>query len=241
MAAAQRFSSPAAPRALHARAFDALAMATFPWVARLAGYTFAVGKTPRLRTDAQAVLHDVWRPKGVITPDDVAWVGERFLLGGTWVLAYHRGAPVGVMGLFDPREVSPNLEYNRKRLPQHLDVARTREIARLAVAPAHRGGAQWVMVGLLREMLRWSQAGGVALLLTSATPALFRVYRHFNPTARQVDAPDVVEPEPEPFTRYFRSPRAVTGAQVLFTFEVAGARPWDVFARFLAAALRRRR
>jgi hypothetical protein len=228
-------------RPLYARFFDGLAMSMYPSVARLFGYTFQVGSTTELRADAKRVLQSVWAPLGVKIPEDVAWVGERYVEAATWIVAYHRGQPVGVMGLYDSRVASPNLEYGRCQAPSGLDLARTREIARLAIQREHRGGAQLVMVGLLREMLRLSLEGGTELLLTSATGPLFRVYRRFNPTARKVDAPALAQPEPPEFARYFESPRAVTGAQVLFTFEVAGARPWDVFSRFLRGTLRRAR
>jgi hypothetical protein len=214
------------------RGFDAFAMSAYPHVARGFGYTFRVGDASQLGYDAKRVLHDVWAPLGIDIPDEVAWVGERFMNTATWIVAYHRARPVGVMGLFDPREASPNMMYNRVCVPPNLDLSRTREIARLAILREHRGGAQLVMVGLLREMLRIALEANIRWLLTSSTEALLRVYRRFNPTARIVETVPVEFELPE-VTRYFASPRAVTGPQVLFTFEVEGARPWEVFSRFL--------
>jgi hypothetical protein len=83
------------------RGFDAFAMSAYPHVARGFGYTFRVGDASQLGYDAKRVLHDVWAPLGIDIPDEVAWVGERFMNTATWIVAYHRARPVGVMGLFD--------------------------------------------------------------------------------------------------------------------------------------------
>lgn len=221
-------------RSWAARRFDDLAMASFPWLARAWGLRFETGTAPRLADEGRAVLREVWSRVGVVVPPEAAAYGARYDDATVWIIARHRGRPVGVMGLVDVSRASIALELGRRVLPSDLDPARTREIARLAILPAWRGGAQIVMVGLLREMLRWSLDHGVVHLIGGAAPALFGVYARFNPTARLLDAPADPEPEPAERAAYFAPIRAVEkGRGVLFSFLVRGALPWDVFSRFL--------
>lgn len=185
-----------------------------------------------------------WHPsvasKGIAPPDDVAHIGARYDEACTWIVAYHRGRPVGVMGMLDMRVASISLDYSRRSAPPDLDLATTRELGRLGIVPDHRGGAQTVMVGLLREMLEWSVENGVERLFAGSTEQLDRVYRRFNPTAALVDPPAAPAEHPDK-TRYFEAMRVYGGAGVLYTFEVAGASPWGVFSRYLAAQFGRRR
>ena len=222
--------------------FDGAAMGVYPSLARLFGYRFRVGNTPALAADAARVIAAAWGKSGIAPPPpDVADYGDRYAQAvDTWIVAYHRGEPVGSMALLDMRRASLSLELGNKRVPAQLDLDVTREIARLAIVPAHRGGSQMVMVGLLREMLAWSVENGVVTLFSGSRPPLFRVYERFNPTARLVVPDDNHASEEPRRARYFAALRAAGGASgVHFTFEVAGASPWNVFSRFLTGRLRR--
>ena len=219
------------------RLFDATAMGAYPVLARGLGYEFRVGASDELRCDARAVVKAAWAAKGIAPPAEVAHVAERYDAASTWIVAYHRGSPVGAMGMLDMRIASIALDYSRRVAPPDLDLATTRELGRLAIVPQHRGGARTVMVGLLREMLHWSKSNGIERLFAGSTEALYRVYRGFNPTARLVDPPPAGA-EPADKARYFEAMRAYGGAGALYTFEVAGASPWGVFSRFLTGELR---
>jgi hypothetical protein len=236
----ETLSSPAPrKRPLAVRLFDTAAMGIYPLVARLAGYHFRIGTDQDLRRDGRAVLREVWESKGVHAPADLAWIGERYDDATTWIIAYQGATPVGVLGLMDLRLASMALDYGAQQVPAELDLATTRELSRLAVLPRHRGGAQTVMVGLLREMLAWSRANGIERLFAGSTPVLYRVYRRFNPSARLIEARPVAEESPEQ-QRYFAALRAYGGKGVLYTFTTAGAMPWEIFSRFLAGFLRAR-
>jgi hypothetical protein len=220
-----------------ARIFDAVILGIFPLIARGFGYGFRVGTNDEIRRDARSVLGAVWRAKGVKPAADVAWYGERYDRATTWVVAYRGAEPVGVMGIVDMRIASIALDYGRRIAPRGLRLGVTRELGRLAILPAHRGGL--VMVGLLINMYAWVSAQGIALLFSGSTPALFRVYERYNPTAR------LVQTETELFEdhvqeRYFAPLRAYGGRDVVYTFEVAPASPFAVLARFLSGLVRRR-
>lgn len=220
-----------------ARAFDALAMFSWPYLARTLGYTVRVGED--CAEDGRTVLRSVWGALGVAPPAEVAWVGQRYDHATTWIVAYRGGRPVGVFGLLDVRLASVSLDYDRRLLPLAIDPSTTRELGRLAILPGHRGGRSVVMVALLREMLHWCKANGITTLFAGSTRRLFDVYARYNPTARLVDT--LPSPhEEEPLSRYFAPLRAHGGPGVHYTFEVAGARPWDVFLRFLTGRLKRR-
>jgi hypothetical protein len=175
----------------------------------------------------------VWKAKGVSVDPEAASYAERYDQATTWIVAYHRGRPVGVMGLLDMRIASVALDYGGQRAPAWLPLDQTREIGRLAILPEHRGGARVVMIGLLREMLVFAQRGRVVHLFSGSTPALFRVYQRYNATAQLVSAP--ADPVPNPARdRYFAPLRKYGGEGVVYTFQVAGATPFAVFSRTLA-------
>lgn len=219
--------------------FDATAMGSYPAVAALAGYTFRVGVGPRLEEDGKSVHASVWgaRPE-VLPPADVRDFGERYDRGTTWIVCYRGEKPVGVMGLLDMRIGSIALDIHNCLPPPNLDLRTTREICRLAILPEHRGGAQLVMVGLLREMLAWSKANGIVKLFSGSTERLYRVYSRFNPSARLVDPPPAPCEDPIQ-SRYYERLRSYAGTSgVLYTFDVDAASPWSVFSRFLTGTLR---
>jgi hypothetical protein len=230
----RRDTAPDKPsRSIVARLFDRVALAALPWIARALGYTFRVGTDAQLAADAHRVLSTVWKQKGVSPDPDAASYAERYDRATTWIVAYRGRRPVGVMGLIDMRVASVALDYGGQKAPPGLPLDVTREIGRLAILREHRGGARAVMLGLLCNMLVWSQENGVELLFSGSTPALFRVYRRYNATARLLTAPR--DPVPNPARdRYFAPLRAYGGEGVLYTFEVAGATPFAVFSRTLA-------
>lgn len=218
------------------RLFDRAAMGLMPLVARAFGYTFRVGADEALARDARGVLRAVWSAKGVHPPADVAWYGERYDAATTWIVAYHGGHAIAVMGLLDMRIASMALDYGNRLAPSGLALDTTREIGRLAILPEHRGGARVVMVGLLIEMLAWSLAHGIETLFAGSVPSLYRVYQRYNPTARLVYTP-LAPSEPLVKARYFAPLRAYGGKDVVYTFSVAGATPSSVLTRCLAALL----
>jgi hypothetical protein len=216
-----------------ARLFDRGMLGAFPWIARGLGYSFRVGTQPSLEADAKKVLSAVWQAKRVAMAPEAARYAERYDPATTWIVAYHRGSPVGVMGLLDMRIASVALDDGGQKAPPSLPLKVTREIGRLAILPEHRGGSRVVMLGLLREMLVWSVEHGIEQLFSGSTPALFQVYKRYNATARLVAAP--LDPVPSPERdRYFAPLRAYGGEGVVYTFDVAGATPFQVFSRTLA-------
>lgn len=146
------------------RLFDRAAMGFYPFVARAFGYTFRVGTGQELLQDGRRVLRAVWSEKVALPPPEVASYGERYDRATTWIVAYHRRQPVGVMGLLDMRIASMSLDYKGRLVPPDLDLSTTREIGRLGILREHRGGAQLVMVGLLREMLAWANRDRAGLV-----------------------------------------------------------------------------
>lgn len=222
--------------------FDHMAMTIYPVVARAFGYTFRVGTESNLKQDGRSVLRAVWSEKVPLPPPEVASYGDRYDRATTWIVAYHHHRPVGVMGLLDMRIASMSLDYEGRLAPTSLDLTTTREIGRLAILREHRGGAQLVMVGLLREMLAWAKSSGIVRLFSGSTAKLYRVYRRFNATARLLKPLPPIDPEQNPTKdRFFANLRAYGGDTLLFTFDVAGASPWSVFSRFLRSLVHARR
>ena len=213
-------------------------LAAYPKIASALGYTFRVGTEAALADDARSVLSTVWSLKGVSIPPGAAVYGERYERATTWIIAYHGGRPVGTMGLLDMRIASVALDYGQNQAPPWLPLDVTREIARLAILPEHRGGPGLVMLGLLREMLVLTERLGIVHLFAGSTAALYHVYRRYNATARLVTAPH--DPVPNPARDlYFAPLRAYGGEGVLYMFEVAGAMPFPVFFRKLTGRTKR--
>lgn len=217
--------------------FDEAAMGSYPHIARLLGYTFRVGYSEELLRDARTVLQEVWSAAGITFPQELAWVGEQYDKASVWIVAYHRGKPVGVKGLIDTRRASLALDVMQRQMLPELEGRRVREIARLAILPSHRGGQQTIMVGLLREMLHFCKKEGAEYLLAGSDRRLFRVYQRYNPTACEIHPPHNPKLHPD-VVRYFESVRTHSPDPVLYTFRVDGASPWSVFQRFLTRRLR---
>jgi hypothetical protein len=232
--ALQRTSARELPsQSLVARLFNRAALAVLPWIARPLGYTFRIDTGAEIAAEARSVLAAVWKAQGVSIDPEAASYGERYDRATTWIVAYHRGKPVGVMGLLDMRIASVALDYGGLAAPPDLPLDVTREIGRLAILREHRGGAHVVMLGLLFAMLRWSQENGIEHLFSGSTAKLFRIYRRYNATARLVAAPP--DPAPNPARdRYFAPLRAYGGEGVVYTFSVQGATPFAVLCRTLA-------
>ncbi len=229
-------------KSLAVRVFDTVAMQIYPFVTGALGYRFRIGTGRELERDADTVLATVWGGKGLAPPPDAAEFSDRYnRAASVWIVAYHRGEPVGVTALLDMSIASLALDFSRKRLPPELDLSKTREIARLAIVPGHRGGAQTVMAGLCREMIVWSKANGIDLLFAGSKAELFQVFERFNPTARLIDPPDDPTPEEPLRARYFERIRAYGGRGVHFTFEVAGGSSWNVFSRLLTGRIHGKR
>jgi hypothetical protein len=226
-------------------ALDDASSSTFFRLAALGGYRFRTGTDPALVRDAKAVHHESWRDKKVSPPDDAnAWGARYDNATWSWIVAYRRGRPVGTVALLDMRRASIALDYERRDPPLGLDLAVTRELARLAIVPTVRGRhGQVVMIGLLFMMRRHCLRGGVTGLFAGSTPALFQVYRRFNPSARLVQAH--LRPTEDPIqTRYFEPLRRYGGKGCLYTFDIAAGSPPLLFARMvrdLVVAQRRRR
>lgn len=223
------------------RLFDATAMGLIPVVTSLLGYRFRVGTDARLRQDAHAVLAGVWAEEGAQAPAALAWVGERYEPAvQAWIVAYHRGRPVGVMAMCDPRVASLGLDCWQRRPPTGADLTHTREIARLGILAPYRGRGQTVMIGLLREMLAWSQRHGVQELLVASAAGLVASYRRFNPTARLLDWPQVEDEDPV-LTAYFAPVRQWGRRGAVYTFQVSGASPWATASTWVRGRLAARR
>jgi hypothetical protein len=230
-------STPTRKRRSITQLVDAAALALYPLLLRVFGYTLRVGQSTELAHDGHAVLRAVWAEKGVAPPSDVAWIADRYDRATTWILCYHRGRPVGVMGLLDMRIASVALDYSGRLVPPGLPLDATREIGRLGILREHRGRAQMVMIGLVLRMFSLALTLGLTHLFSGSTPALFRMYQRFNPTARLVDPPHASSEDPDK-TRYFAPLRAYGGEGVLYTFEVAGGSPSSVVRRYLSTRLR---
>jgi hypothetical protein len=220
------------------RWFDAWALNTYPLVARVFGYQIKVGADESLERDAKTVHRAVWSEKGLLPPDELASFGRRYDDATTWVVAYHRGKPVGVIGLLDLRIASINLDFESCLMPEELDLATTRELGRLAILPEHRGGAQLVMAALLLEMVRYCYDNEIETLFSGSVRRLFAVFARYNPSARLI----VARPDPVPNAerdRYFEKLRAYgRGDSVLYTFKASKASPFAVFSELLRSLAR---
>lgn len=122
------------------------------------------------------------------------------------------------MGILDLRIASLALDCAKRALPESIPKDSTREISRLAIAPAHRWKNQIAMLGLLREVLVYSKANGISLLLSASIPTLFEVYRRYNPSAKLIDC-EILQTEDPVLTHYFEPIRAYGGIGIVYTLK----------------------
>ena len=211
-----------------------LAMALFPPAVKLLGYTFRVGHGPAFTADARRVLEAVWS-----APAEDSAAHRRYLESPTWLLGYRHGEPIACMGLYDVREFSFSLNHLRAAPPRGMDPATYRDLSRLAIVPAARGGAQLVMIGLLREMTLWCQTRGVTHILSISVPSLFPVFERYNPSARQITLEPAAAPLPPGLGDYHDRIAARVGPVISYTFDMSGFDALGVMLRAFLRPLRR--
>lgn len=210
------------------------AMALFPAAVRPLGYTFRAGHGPVFASDARRVLEGVWSAQ----PDGCD-LHQRYLDAPTWLLTYRHGEPIACMGLYDVRELSFSLNHLHAAAPADMDPATYRDLSRLAIVPSARGGAQLVMIGLLREMALWCKDHGVTHILSISVPSLFPVFERYNPSATRITLPPALGPVPDEVRAYHDPIAARVGPVISYTFDLHGFDALDVMVRAFTRPLRR--
>lgn len=203
------------------------ALTLFPLALRPLGYTFRVGQSPTLSDDARRVLEAVGGP-------DDSEPHRRYLESAAWVVGYRHGAPIACMGLYDTRVLSFTLNHIRSAPPHGMDPATYRDLSRLAIVPAERGGSHFVMLALLCKMSVWCQENGITHLLTISVPALFAVYQRYNPSAEQITLEPAAAPPSEEVQAYHDRIAARIGPVISYTFDMNG---FDALGSMLRAIL----
>ena len=212
-----------------------VAMAVLPLAVHPLGYSFRVGRGPAFSRDARHVLQAVWSAP----PDDLA-LHRRYLESPTWVLGYRHGRPIACMGLYDVRELSFSLNHLQAAPPHGVDPATYRDLSRLAIVRSARGGAQIVMLGLLREMVLWCQAHGVTHILSISVPKLFPVFKRYNPSAKLITLDPAPIPPSDDVRAYHDRIAARVGPVISYTFDLNGFDALGVMLRTFARPFRRR-
>lgn len=212
-----------------------VAMALFPWTVRPLGYSFRAGRGPAFSRDAQHILKAVWS-----APLDDVELHRRYLESPTWVLGYRHGRPIACMGLYDVRELSFTLNHLRAAPPRGMDPATYRDLSRLAIVRSARGGAQIVMLGLLREMALWCQANGVTHILSISVPELFSVFKRYNPSGKPITLDPAPVPPSDDVRAYHDRIAARVGPVISYTFALNGFDALGVMLRACVRPFRRR-
>lgn len=211
-----------------------LAMSLFPPAVRLLGYTFRTGHGPAFSSDARAVLEAVWS-----APAEYAGPHRQYVESPTWMIGYRHGKPIACMALYDVRELSFSLNHLQAAPLRGVDPASYRDLSRLAIVPAARGGSQLVMIGLLREMALWCWAQGVTQILSISVPSLFPVFERYNPSAKQVTLEPASTPVPEVIQSYHDRIAARVGPVISYTFDLDGFDALSVMLRAFTRPFRR--
>jgi hypothetical protein len=211
--------------------FDWLAFLLFaPW-AWLQGYRFVEATTPEQIADARRVKGEVYAPLGIAPVADLAEWGQRYDRAAQAFVAYHRGRAVGTLSLLDTTVASVVFDVVPPLLPSGVERPRVWEIGRLGIAAGSRGRSHIVLIGLLRAMCLFSRRRGIDHWVAFSTRTVYRLARHFNPSARLLPADPHTQPDPVAVRYAADYLRAIGGKPVVYLMDADGFSPWAVFRR----------
>ena len=220
-------------RTVWSRLFDRLALASFaPW-ARLQGYRFVVATTPAQFADARRVKGQVYGEMGIEPVAELAEWGQKYDAAAQSFVAYHRGQAVGTLSLLDINRASLLFDIMPVTLPPRVSRTQVWEMGRLCIVPDSRGRSNIVLTGLLREMCLFSERRGIRHWIALSTRMVYRLARHFNPSARLLDADPIREPDPTALRYVANYLRAIGSRPVVYLMDADGFSPWAVFSQHL--------
>ncbi len=216
---------------------DRLCLLALAAAQRVRGVRIDRVESPADVRDAAQVLDAVFGPRPA-PPPELAHIEARYAAMAVTFIARVRGRPVGTLTLYVPQTSSRTVESVAVDLPDGLRPVDVIDIGRLAILPAHRGGARLVLLGLLAAADAFSRRIARTWWIGVSRPPLVAAFRRLNPTTRPLPlaAVDARAPEVMRYWAHYRG--ADPAAREPFIISTGGTRPSRVVTRHAAVALR---
>lgn len=201
------------------RLLNKVAITIFTWATRAKGYSFRQVNSVKEYEDANNIFDE----EGYELPEMFMKEMDMYKKDTIKFIAYYKNEPIGTVGLANPRIVNRPYELHG------VDEEGTHfEIQSLVVRKEYRDGSQLVMLGLFKEMYRFSVKNQISSWISFGMRNLYLTIRRYNKEIRLVDICE--ENNKQPLTMYLYDNKIF---DTCFTLEVASFAPWNIFKMFV--------
>lgn len=199
------------------RILDRIALVFFDVLANLKGYEFRQVYAESELADADVIYNEDghWFPKEV--SDDL----ERYQAGALNIIAYRWGVPAGFVRLGNPKVMN--------RAYDHLGIDKDGlhpEIQSLIVSKDFRDGAQFVLLGLVKELYTYSVANNITTWSACGKHNLYLTMRRYCKDMRVVKL-DTGSME-HPVAQYLYARKMI---ETYFVMKVSAFAPYSIVKR----------
>lgn len=196
-----------------------LALFLFDIVGSQKGYRFKKASTD---TELDAA-NRIYEEQAFSFPTHLEAEIQKYKAGTVNFVAYYNNAPVGMVRLANPKVI------NRAYELYGLDIAGEHyEIQSLVVKQGHRDGAQFVMLGLVKELYVYSIANSILSWSGCGVKGVYLTIRRYCKKSEVIDVD--FKKINNPITQYLYANSIV---ETYFTMEVASFEPWQIFKKFI--------
>jgi hypothetical protein len=207
---------------------DKLALLLFDCIAFAKGYRFRRVVSHEQQKEADVIYDD----DGYSFPDYIKSKIQKYKVGTTYFIAYHKDTPVGTVGISNPEVIN--------RAYEHLLVDKNgehHEIQSLSVKRKYRDGAQFVMLGLLRKVYGYSVDSGIKTWSACGNQAVYLTMRRYCKDIQVIPIDfNAVNTLDNPVTRHLLTHKII---ETCFIMPVTTFSPWDILRGFLRKKIRK--
>jgi len=206
---------------------DKISIASFNAVATAKGYRFKKVDSDEEYDEASAIYNE----EAFSFPEHLEADIQRFKAGTLNFIAYHKNDPVGMVRMANPKVINRAYEhYGVDKEGNH------HEIQSLVVSKDYRDGAQFVMLGLVKELYVYSVKNSIQTWSACGKRDIYLTMRKYCKDMRVVDV-DFKNID-HPVTRYLYANNIV---ETYFIMNVAAFAPWTILKKCVKKLRKRRR
>ena len=196
---------------------DKLALVLFSIVAAKKGYRFTKVRTEKEYNDA----NDLYNGQAFSFPEHLREDVQKYKAGTLNFVAYYKDIPVGMVRLANPKVINRAYEHYGVDLE-----GAHHEIQSLVVKKEYRDGAQFVMLGLVKELYVYSVANSIHTWSGCGVKNVYLTMRRY---CKKIEIIDVdFKSIDHPVTQYLHANNIV---ETYFTMEVDGFSPWQILKK----------
>lgn len=202
-----------------------LALSTFYLVAQKKGYSFSQVRSPYDYKQAE----DFYDTEGLSFPASLSVKVHNYKAGSIYFIAYQHSKPVGVVRLGNPKVVNRPYElYGVDKEGVH------HEIQSLIVNKEQNNEAQFVMLGLLREMYIYSLKNNIKSWSCCSPRSMYLTMSRYSDTIEttEIDFSKI----DTPLTQFLYNNKII---ETYFTLDVSSFSPWVILIKFIKRSIKK--